>query len=43
MIPLLHDRRDALIQVMRHTIALNASFFNPERMLDQYVTKAYFL
>jgi starch phosphorylase len=28
--------------VMRHSIALNASFFNTERMLSQYITKAYF-
>jgi len=27
---------------MRHSIALNASFFNTERMLSQYITKAYF-
>ncbi len=29
-------------EVMRHSIALNASFFNTERMLSQYITKAYF-
>jgi len=27
---------------MRHSIALNASFFNTERMLSQYITQAYF-
>jgi len=28
---------------MRHAIALNGSFFNTQRMLQQYVTNAYFL
>jgi len=27
--------------VMRHSIALNGSFFNTHRMLQQYVLKAY--
>jgi starch phosphorylase len=26
---------------MRHSIALNASFFNTHRMVQQYVTNAY--
>ena len=29
-------------QIMRATIAINGSFFNTQRMLDQYVTNAYF-
>jgi len=41
VIPLLNNDCDGLIQVMRHSVALNASSFNTERMLDQYVTKAY--
>jgi starch phosphorylase len=36
-----HDQ-DRYIDVMRHAIALNGSFFNTERMVDQYVRKAYF-
>jgi starch phosphorylase len=28
--------------MMRHAIALNGSFFNTQRMLQQYVVKAYF-
>jgi len=28
---------------MRHAIALNGSFFNTQRMMQQYVVKAYFL
>jgi hypothetical protein len=27
---------------MKHAIGLNGSFFNTERMVDQYVRKAYF-
>jgi len=30
------------IEIMRHAIALNGSFFNTQRMLQQYVVKAYF-
>jgi starch phosphorylase len=34
--------RDRFIDVMRHAVALNGSFFNTHRMLQQYVLKAYF-
>jgi len=27
---------------MRHAIALNGSFFNTQRMMQEYVLKAYF-
>jgi hypothetical protein len=30
------------LDVMRHAIALNGSFFTTQRMVLQYVTKAYF-
>jgi starch phosphorylase len=30
------------LNVMRHAIAVNGSFFNTQRMLLQYVLKAYF-
>ncbi len=40
--PLYHGNRDAWLKVMRHSIALNGSFFNTQRMLLQYVLKAYF-
>ena len=36
-----HDR-DRFIDIMRHAIALNGSFFNTQRMVQQYVLKAYF-
>ena len=40
--PLFFDHRDDFIDVMRHAIALNGSFFNTHRMMLQYVLKAYF-
>jgi len=42
ILPMFYFDRRAYIDVMRHAIALNASFFNTERMLDQYVRKAYY-
>ncbi len=42
VMPTFYKDRDRFIDVMRHAIALNASFFNTERMLNQYVTRAYF-
>src|SRR3989337_3877227 len=43
IIPLYYNDRERFIDVMRHSIALNGSFFNTQRMLQQYVLKAYFL
>jgi len=40
--PAFYRDRPAYIDVMRHAIALNGSFFNTERMMDQYVRKAYY-
>ncbi len=42
VMPLYAYNRDDFIEVMRHAIALNGSFFNTHRMLQQYVLKAYF-
>jgi starch phosphorylase len=42
VLPLFYCDRNAFIEVMRHAIALNGSFFNTHRMLQQYVLKAYF-
>jgi starch phosphorylase len=42
ILPMFHRDPDRWIDVMRHAIALNGSFFNTERMVDQYVRKAYF-
>lgn len=43
ILPLYYGDRERYIDVMKHAIALNASFFNTERMVDQYVRKAYFV
>ena len=37
-----YNDRDRFIDIMRHAIALNGSFFNTQRMVQQYVRKAYF-
>ena len=42
IIPMYYHNRDAYIDIMRNAIAINGSFFNTERMISQYVTKAYF-
>ena len=41
ILPMFTADRDRYLDVMRHALALNGSFFNTERMLDQYVSKAY--
>jgi starch phosphorylase len=43
VVPLFYRDRQGFINVMRHAIALNGSFFNTQRMMQQYVVKAYFL
>jgi starch phosphorylase len=42
ILPLYYSDRKAWQEVMRSTIALNGSFFNTQRMLEQYVINAYF-
>lgn len=42
ILPMFLNHRDAYVDVMRHCIALNGSFFNTQRMMQQYVQKAYF-
>ena len=42
IIPMYYDRQSEFVDVMRHVIALNGSFFNTHRMMQQYVLKAYF-
>jgi glycogen phosphorylase len=43
IVPLFYYDRDRFIEVMLHCIALNGSFFNTQRMLQQYVVNAYFV
>ncbi|MBI5838102.1 MAG: alpha-glucan family phosphorylase [Candidatus Eisenbacteria bacterium] len=42
ILPQFYRERDRFIDVMRHTIALNGSFFNTHRMIQQYVLNAYY-
>lgn len=42
VIPIFYQDRTRFIEMMRHAIAINGSFFNTQRMLHQYVLKAYF-
>jgi starch phosphorylase len=42
VVPIFYHNRGRFIEIMRHAIALNGSFFNTQRMLQQYVVKAYF-
>jgi starch phosphorylase len=37
-----YQERDAWIKMMRHAIAINGSFFNTHRMVEQYVLTTYF-
>lgn len=42
IIPMFYHERDAFLNVMAHCIALNGSFFNTQRMVLQYLLKAYY-
>lgn len=42
VIPTFYEQRDDWLRIMRHAIALNASHFNTQRMVLEYVLKAYF-
>jgi starch phosphorylase len=42
VIPTFYQDRNRLVEMMRHCIALNGSFFNTHRMIQQYILKAYF-
>ncbi len=41
VIPIYYQNRGKWINIMRHSIAMNASFFNTQRMVLQYVLHAY--
>ncbi|RME32297.1 alpha-glucan family phosphorylase [Candidatus Woesearchaeota archaeon] len=43
ILPKYYDDRAGWIDVMRHAIAINGSFFNTHRMVQQYVLNAYYL
>lgn len=41
LVPTFYQRREHWIDVMRYAIALNASYFNTHRMVQEYATNAY--
>ena len=41
ILPLFYKDRAKYLSVMLHSIAINGSFFNTQRMVQQYVTDAY--
>lgn len=43
ILPMFHREPHRFTEVMRHAIALNGSFFNTQRMIQQYALKAYLL
>ncbi|MCS7466365.1 alpha-glucan family phosphorylase [Stieleria sp. ICT_E10.1] len=42
IVPLYYQKPDQWLRTMLHAIALNGSYFNTERMVQQYVVKAYY-
>ena len=42
ILPLFHKQPEQWRRVMRSAIALNGSFFNTQRMVEQYALNAYF-
>jgi glycogen phosphorylase len=41
ILPLYYNERGKFLEVMQHAIAINGSFFNTQRMVQQYITDAY--
>jgi starch phosphorylase len=41
ILPLFYGNRTGMIDIMRHAIALNGSFFTAQRMVQEYLIKAY--
>lgn len=42
VLPTFYQERDRFLDIMRHSISINGSFFSTHRMLQQYVLQAYF-
>jgi starch phosphorylase len=42
VIPIFYGDQSRFVEVMCHAIALNGAFFNTQRMIQQYIVKAYF-
>jgi starch phosphorylase len=41
IVPMFYKDSDRFVGIMRSAIALNGSFFNTQRMLNQYIANAY--
>jgi starch phosphorylase len=41
ILPMFYNDRAKFLEVMQHAIAINGSFFNTQRMVQQYITDAY--
>src|SRR6516165_2083287 len=41
ILPMFYNERHKFLSVMQHAIAINGSFFNTQRMVQQYITDAY--
>jgi glycogen phosphorylase len=41
ILPMYYNERTKFLGVMQHAIAINGSFFNTQRMVQQYITDAY--
>ena len=42
ILPTYYENRSEWIRIMKHSIAVNASFFNSHRMVREYIQKSYF-
>jgi len=43
IVPMFYNQKQAYLGIMINALALNGSFFNTQRMLEEYILKAYFL
>jgi glycogen phosphorylase len=41
ILPMFYEDRNRYLSVMQHAVAINGSFFNTQRMVQQYITDAY--
>jgi starch phosphorylase len=41
ILPMFHQQRERYIEIMRHAIAINGVYFNTQRMVQEYVVRAY--
>ena len=42
VLPMYHEHRGCFIDIMRQAIAINGSYFNTQRMVQEYVVRAYY-